>query len=174
MSSDVACCLQLERNGTDFSYRLVSDWRIFALQLQKEIHMRKLWMTSLLGFAMAFSVAAANQAAPQADCANESNYPEISKTELKQVAEKKEAFIIDVNSAESFKKAHVPGAVHFGTQKDKLGKLLPKDKNALVVAYCGGPMCDAWKEAAQDACKMGYKHVKHFKGGISGWLKDGA
>jgi rhodanese-related sulfurtransferase len=42
----------------------------------------------------------------------------------------------------------------------------------MIVAYCGGPACTAWKKAAQDACKLGYTNIKHFKEGISGWKKD--
>src|SRR4051812_7733573 len=86
-------------------------------------------------------------------CADEEHYPLINKSELKKVAGKKSAFIVDVNSADSFKKAHVPGAIHFKAKKDEFTQLLPKDKNALVVAYCGGPQCTAWKEAAKIACE---------------------
>jgi rhodanese-related sulfurtransferase len=52
--------------------------------------------------------------------------------------------------------------------------MLPADKNALVVAYCGGPACNAYKEGAKAAEELGYTNVKHFKGGISGWKASGA
>lgn len=105
------------------------------------------------------------------DCKNEAAYPIISKTELKTVADSKTATIFDVNSAESFKEAHVPGAVHFGSHEKDFAKLLPADKNALIVAYCGGPKCTAWLKAAKEACQLGYTNIKHFKDGISGWKK---
>ena len=47
--------------------------------------------------------------------------------------------------------------------------MLPADKNALIVAYCGGPKCGAWKKAAKAAAALGYTNIKHFSGGISGW-----
>ncbi len=106
------------------------------------------------------------------DCKSEEAFPLISKTDLKAVAGKPDAFIVDVNSDESFKKNHVPGAIHFGSHKKDFTNLLPKDKNTLIVAYCGGPACTAWHKAAQIACEKGYTNVKHFKEGISGWTKD--
>lgn len=106
------------------------------------------------------------------DCKDEANYPEISYSELKDVVAKKGATVFDVNSKDSFAKIHVPTAMHFGTVEGKFASKLPKDKNALVIAYCGGPQCTAWKKAAERACSMGYTNVKHFKDGISGWEKE--
>lgn len=103
------------------------------------------------------------------NCKDESRYPEISYSELKSVVEAKGATVFDVNSKESFAKIHVPTAVHYATVEAKFGSALPKDKNALVIAYCGGPSCTAWKKAAERACSMGYTNIKHFKDGIKGW-----
>lgn len=103
-------------------------------------------------------------------CDDESKYQDVSRAELSQLIEKKQAFVIDVNSKGSFKEKHIPTAIHYGENKKKLDSMLPKDKNALIVAYCGGPKCSAWENAAEAACKLGYKNVKHFKGGLSGWF----
>ena len=40
-------------------------------------------------------------------------FPDISVTEVKTLAETKKAVIIDVNGTESYNKGHVPGAVNF-------------------------------------------------------------
>ncbi|MDZ4288977.1 MAG: rhodanese-like domain-containing protein, partial [Prosthecobacter sp.] len=56
---------------------------------------------------------------------------------------------------------------------DSLASALPKDKNALVVAYCGGPSCNAYQAAAKAAAALGYTNVKHLTAGISGWKKEG-
>ncbi len=111
-------------------------------------------------------------AAQTQDCQDEASYPLISKADLKKLAEKKTAFIVDVNSQESFDKIHVPGAVHFGSHKKDFETLLPKDKNTTIVAYCGGVTCGAWHQAAERACKLGYTHVLHFKEGIKGWAQN--
>jgi rhodanese-related sulfurtransferase len=51
--------------------------------------------------------------------------------------------------------------------------VLPKDKNALIVAYCGNPKCTAYQAAAKAAKKLGYKNIKHLSAGISGWKEAG-
>ena len=109
--------------------------------------------------------------AAKSACTEEKNYPMVSKTELQQIVQAKSATIIDVNDDDSFKKSHVPGAIHFAAVEKDFAKALPTDKAAPIVAYCGGPMCTAWKKAAQKACEMGYTNIKHFKEGISGWDK---
>lgn len=100
-------------------------------------------------------------------------FPDISITELKTAIESKKVTVIDVNGSDSFKDGHIPGAIDFDAKKDTLAKALPTDKNALIVAYCGGPKCQAYKEAATAAEKLGYKNVKHLSAGIAGWKKAG-
>ena len=100
-------------------------------------------------------------------------YPDISISEVKTLSESKKAVIIDVNGTESYKKGHVPGAINYEAVSGKLAKVLPKDKDALIVAYCGGPKCKAYQAAASAAEKLGYKNVKHMSAGISGWLQAG-
>ncbi len=100
-------------------------------------------------------------------------FPDISITELKAAIEKKSVVVIDVNGAESFQKGHIPGALEFGSAQKKLAKVLPEDKKTLVVAYCGGPKCNAYTAAAKAAKKLGYTNVKHLSAGISGWMQAG-
>lgn len=106
----------------------------------------------------------------KSDFKDESRYPTISKQELTEIASKKTAVIVDVNSEESFNKVHVPGAVHFKSHKKDFAKVLPKDKTDLIVAYCGSVKCGAWKKAAEEACTLGYTNIRHFKEGIKGWV----
>jgi len=97
-------------------------------------------------------------------------YPDISITELKEKIEAKEVTVIDVNGTRSYEAAHVPSAIDFASNKDELAKLLPEDKGALIVAYCGGPSCSAYQRAANAAKEMGYTNIKHMSAGMSGWL----
>jgi rhodanese-related sulfurtransferase len=96
-------------------------------------------------------------------------FPDITINDLKTVIEAKKVTVIDVNGTESYKAGHIPGAIDFDATKGELARLLPKDKDALVVAYCGGPSCGAYQSAAKAAKKLGYKNVKHLSAGISGW-----
>ena len=100
-------------------------------------------------------------------------FPDISVTEVKTLAESKKAVLIDVNGSESYAKGHVPGALDFAVIQANLADSLPKDKNTLIVASCGGPKCKAYQAAANAAAKLGYKNVKHMSAGISGWKEAG-
>jgi len=100
-------------------------------------------------------------------------FPDISITELKAAIADKKVVVIDANGTESYKSGHIPTALDFSSAKDKFASVLPKDKNALVVAYCGGPACNAYQAAAKAAKDMGYTNVKHLSAGISGWTSAG-
>ncbi len=100
-------------------------------------------------------------------------YPDISIKDLKSAIEAKKVFLVDVNGSESYQKGHIPGAIDFETSEDKFASALPKDKSALIVAYCGGPKCMAYQQAAKAAKKLGYTNVKHLSAGISGWKEAG-
>ena len=81
--------------------------------------------------------------------------------------------VIDVNGTTSYEQGHIPGAINFQADATALAEKLPKAKATLVVAYCGGPMCKAYKKAAAQATKLGYTNVKHFSAGLSGWKASG-
>ena len=100
-------------------------------------------------------------------------YPDITIKDLKAAIDAKKVTVIDVNGTQSFEKGHIPGAINFETAKEKLAKLLPAEKDSLVVAYCGGPSCRAYQAAAKAASDLGYKNVKHLSAGISGWKEAG-
>ena len=102
------------------------------------------------------------------------DYPDISVKELESVLKNGKVAVIDVNGAKSFGRGHIPTAIDFSSAGKDLASLLPKDKSTLVVSYCGGPGCRAYKRGANAAAKLGYKNVKHLSAGISGWKKAGA
>ena len=100
-------------------------------------------------------------------------FADISIAEVKTLAESKKAVIIDVNGGDSYKMGHVPGALSYAAIKDKLADSLPKDKGALIIAYCGSPKCGAYLAAAKAAEQLGYTNIKHMSAGISGWRSAG-
>ncbi|MEM8953932.1 MAG: rhodanese-like domain-containing protein [Verrucomicrobiota bacterium] len=100
-------------------------------------------------------------------------YADISIAELKEAIGKKEVIVLDVNGSSTYAKNHIPTAIDFRANKEKLAEMLPENKETLIVAYCGGPSCSAYKSAADAAKGLGYTNVKHFSGGISGWLDAG-
>lgn len=100
-------------------------------------------------------------------------FPDISIGELKTEITAKKVTVIDVNGSASYAKGHVPTAIDYATASKEFASKLPADKNALIVAYCGGPSCNAYQKAAKAAKELGYTNVKHLSAGISGWLQAG-
>ena len=66
------------------------------------------------------------------------DFADISIEDLQKAILAKKVAIIDVNGQKSFQNGHIPGAINFSSQKQALKKLLPSNKNTLIVAYCGG------------------------------------
>ena len=128
--------------------------------------MKKLLLPLFVCFALVSAVFAADAAAP-------AKIADISLADLKTAIAAGKVTLIDVNGSASYAAGHIPGSIDFAVNKDKLASVLPADKSALVVAYCGSPKCGAYKKAANAASKLGYTNVKHFSGGISGWKSAG-
>lgn len=101
-------------------------------------------------------------------------FAEISHDELQAAIASNSVTVIDVNGSKSFEKGRIPGAIDFAANKDRLAELLPADKSALIVAYCGNERCSAYRNAAIAAEKLGYTNIKHYSPGLAGWKKSGA
>ena len=101
------------------------------------------------------------------------SFADVSIADLKKLIADKKVTIIDANPSDSYSDGHIPGAISYSSIQGKLANALPKDKNALVVAYCGGPRCMAYLRPASEAKKLGYTNIKHLAAGISGWRDAG-
>ena len=67
---------------------------------------------------------------------------------------------------------HIPGALSMPTsQFGKMKGLLPADKGALVVFYCGGLKCALSHKNAFKSEALGYTNVKVFAKGYPNWKK---
>ncbi len=124
-------------------------------------------MKTLVTFLTALCFAVGLSAAP-------GKVADISHKELQAAIAAKTVTVLDVNGTDSFAEGRIPGAIDYIAKKDKIASLLPKDKNALVVAYCGNEQCTAYRAAAEAAVALGYTNVKHYAPGIDGWKKSGA
>jgi rhodanese-related sulfurtransferase len=93
----------------------------------------------------------------------------ISPNELHQLTQGQQVTVIDVNSNQSWRKAHVPGALNLDPAKYSNDDL-PPDKNSGLVFYCSNPMCRKAPGAARRAKKMGYSNVRVMSAGINGWF----
>lgn len=81
-------------------------------------------------------------------------------------------FILDVRTTEERERGYIPGSVHIyaGEVPDRLAEL-PKDKEALILVYCGSGSVSAVIAAYLQA--LGYKNAKNIAHGYKGWLDAG-
>lgn len=107
---------------------------------------------------------------------------EIDIRELLEILQGKQGpyLLGDARPKKKYLPGHVPSSVSTPVsappkqkfkKEDFLAKL-PKDKNQLVIFYCGGPTCPFTKKAYELATEAGYTNVKGFQKGIPGWKKE--
>lgn len=89
-----------------------------------------------------------------------------------QKPEQKNYFLFDSRPLPRYQEGYIPTAVNLPFPAfDKLaGKLLPKDKNALIIFYCAGTTCNMSPGSAEKAKKLGYTNIKVYKDGMPAWL----
>jgi rhodanese-related sulfurtransferase len=97
---------------------------------------------------------------------------DISHKDLSDAVKAGKVVLLDCNNTLTYNKNHIPGAMDYGKIKNDLAKKLPEDKNTLIVAYCGNPSCTAYKAGYNAAVELGYTNVKHYSGGIQGWIAE--
>jgi rhodanese-related sulfurtransferase len=100
-------------------------------------------------------------------------FPVIAREDLVQALAAGPVTLIDANGSSSFRSGRLPGAIDYASRKAELARLLPADKGALIVAYCGSEACPSWRAAATAATALGYTNVRHFKAGLAGWRQAG-
>jgi len=69
-----------------------------------------------------------------------STVPTITRTELEAAIRSRRITLVDVLSPESFRAAHLPGAINLPVAeiRQRAAAVLP-DRRSPVVVYCGGP-----------------------------------
>lgn len=97
---------------------------------------------------------------------------EINKDELLKIMSSGEKYYLyDARPAKRFGGGHIPTAkIGFPDDKDFLS-VLPEDKSALLIFYCGGPTCPFTGKAVKKAQEAGYTNLKGFQAGLPGWNK---
>jgi rhodanese-related sulfurtransferase len=98
------------------------------------------------------------------------NLKVITATELNQVRQKGDIFLIDVHTPEQ---QHIKGTKLFipYNEIEKYQDKLPKDKDTVIYLYCrSGSMA---KEAARSLYALGYRNLTNLEGGTIAWSKAG-
>ena len=95
--------------------------------------------------------------------------------QLKTLIEGKTPFtLVDARPARRYKEGHIPKSISIFADKIKENQdKLPKDKDQLLIFYCGGVTCGLSPKAAKWAKSQGYKNAKVYRDGMPGWKKAG-
>lgn len=98
------------------------------------------------------------------------NVKMISATELNDIMQKGDVFLVDVHTPEQ---EHIKGTDMFIPYNDIAANQskLPKDKNTPIYLYCkGGAMGNA---AAKTLQELGYRNLTNLDGGAMSWKQAG-
>lgn len=101
-------------------------------------------------------------------------FKHIDFQDLMKDLQAKSAVIVDANSPKTFANGHIPTAINYFNNQKNLASVLPKEKAARIICYCGSPRCISWLQAAEAIEALGYTNIYHFEGGLKGWLGAGA
>lgn len=97
---------------------------------------------------------------------------DISPTRLDTLMRQAQVSIIDVNEAENYAAAHVPGAKRMDYDAIN-AEALPPQKDSALVFYCWSAECPAAGMAAEAAVRLGFTDVFCMRTGITGWQDAG-
>lgn len=91
-------------------------------------------------------------------------------TEVKDSVQEPKFRLIDVNTEEVYKDAHIPGAIHVAA--DRIEEVAKDwNKETPIVVYCSDYVCQASHNAAKKFTQLGFKDVTVFGGGIHEWVR---
>lgn len=140
----------------------------------------KIYRTIALGMALAFTLAfaaACSTTQPQTEAKTDWQFHDIVNADfvVQQIAfpMPENVMIIDSRPKQvKYDQGHIPQAVSIpDSQFEKMTDMLPGDKNALLIFYCGGLECNLSHKSARKAEALGYTNVKVFSEGFPGWMK---
>lgn len=103
----------------------------------------------------------------------------LTRGELTKMLDNREDFLLlNVLSAASFHKAHIPGSHNIPLSEpgflQKVADMAGiEGHNRRIVTYCGGFHCTASKDAANHLLAADYTKVSAFEGGMEDWLNAG-
>lgn len=95
--------------------------------------------------------------------------PTITPAALRTLMQREPVTTVDVNSPDSWRAAHVPGALTLDPAHYQASDL-PANRDSILVFYCSNPLCRKAPLAARRAKGLGYRDVRVMSAGIAGWI----
>lgn len=98
------------------------------------------------------------------------DYAGIARLVAEGASAKAPVTLIDSRPLPRFQEGTIPGAIHLPfIGFDKFVDRLPRDKNQLVVFFCGGITCTLSPNSLKKAEKLGYTNVRVYREGVPEW-----
>lgn len=87
---------------------------------------------------------------------------------------KKDVLIIDSRPSRKYDKGHIVPSINISdSQFDKHTDMLPEDKSATLIFYCGGLKCPLSHKSARKAEALGYTNAHVYAAGFPDWESQG-
>jgi rhodanese-related sulfurtransferase len=96
---------------------------------------------------------------------------ELGPHEAQELTQEGKAILLDVRSAESRAKGHIPGSLHI-PRRELANRLTELPKGKVIVAYCSDLGCQASLKATIEMRKNGLD-ARHMVGGYKFWTEKG-
>jgi rhodanese-related sulfurtransferase len=111
---------------------------------------------------------------PDRPVAQEAIGKEIGTATALRIFNDKKALFIDARPAAQFSEGHIPGAINVYAEefRDHIPQLLNYPMDTLVVAYCGGGLCELSHDLADQLRTLGFKKVVVYTGGTTEWTTN--
>ena len=95
----------------------------------------------------------------------------ITREELKEKLDRGDDFkLVMALGDRHFRAAHIPGSISVCSRMEAAKCLDPDDD---IVVYCTDVACPASKLLCRELEEAGYKRIRRYAGGVSGWLDAG-
>ncbi len=99
---------------------------------------------------------------------------DVAREEMRKLSDNRAALILDARPEIFFRLGHIPSALSlprddFEKQYQALQAVLESHRGSALVLYCSGTDCHDSQMVADALQKLGYAHVRLFRGGWSDW-----
>jgi len=95
----------------------------------------------------------------------------MSREELKEKLDRGDKFKLYMTlGRHAFDQSHIPGSLHLDNIAEAVANLSPEEE---IVVYCANPACPSSFRAYMVLCRLGYKNLYRYAGGLADWQDAG-
>ena len=99
---------------------------------------------------------------------------DVSLDEMREISATRAVLILDARPEVFYRLGHIPSAINlprddFENQYRAVEWVLRSSRDKVVVVYCSGSECQDSRMVGDALARLGYSHVRLFRGGWSDW-----